>query len=64
MSAKIHVVGNKVNVPDSSRISKHEHSNVIVFIGKMSYDPNIIAVLYFVNNIFQVFVLNFLICSL
>ena len=36
MLAKIHVVGNKVNVPDSSRISKHEHSNVIVFIGKMS----------------------------
>lgn len=52
MLAKIHVVGNIVNVPDSSRISKHEHSNVIVFIGKMSYDPNVIAVLYFVNNIF------------
>jgi glycosyltransferase, family 1 len=52
MPANIHVVGNKVNVPDISRISKHEHSNVLVFIGKMNYDPNVIAVLYFVNKIF------------
>ena len=52
MSSKIYVVGNKVNIPDSSLVSKHSNNNTIVFVGKMSYAPNILAVTHFANNIF------------
>ena len=52
MARTIHVVGNKVNIPDESRISKHEETNQILFVGKMSYEPNIVATTYFVNQVF------------
>lgn len=52
MSRIIHVVGNSVKVPPSALLSKHSNSYTIVFVGKMSYEPNIVAVTYFVNKIF------------
>ena len=41
-----------MNIPDESRISKHEETNQILFVGKMSYEPNIVATTYFVNQVF------------
>ena len=52
MSKTIHVVGNKVHIPDESRISKHDSNDMILFVGKMSYDPNIVATTYFANQVF------------
>ena len=48
----LHVVGNKVNIPDETFISQHEDWGNIVFIGKMNYEPNIVAVTYFAEHIF------------
>lgn len=52
MARTIHVVGNKVHIPDESRMSKHDGNNMIIFVGKMSYEPNIVATTYFVNQVF------------
>ena len=54
MISNLYVVGNKVDVPEQSKISKHQVSDVITFIGKMSYDPNIVAVNYFASEIFPI----------
>lgn len=51
-SKEIYLVGNAVSIPDVSSISSHEVSNIITFIGKMDYDPNILAVSHFATNIF------------
>lgn len=48
----LHVVGNKVNIPDEALISQHENWGNIIFIGKMNYEPNIVAVTYFAEHIF------------
>lgn len=48
----IYTVGNAVDIPDESLICKHISESTIIFLGKMSYDPNIIAVSYFTKNIF------------
>ena len=47
MSAKICVVGNKVYIPDIAAVSRHEKADSIVFVGKMDYEPNVVAVTYF-----------------
>lgn len=52
MSKIIDVVGNMVEIPPLNNICKHDHNNNIVFIGKMSYEPNIVAVSYFAKEIF------------
>lgn len=52
MPAKLYVVGNKVNIPDTSLLSQHEFNNCIVFIGKMNYEPNVVAVTYFAELVF------------
>ncbi len=52
MSANLYVVGNKVNIPDVSLLSRHESGDCIVFIGKMNYEPNVVAVTYFAERIF------------
>ena len=51
MSAKICVVGNKVYIPDIAAVSRHEKADNIVFVGKMDYEPNVVAVTYFVERI-------------
>lgn len=48
---KLHTVGNLVNIPSEHKLSKHTGENNIIFVGKMSYEPNIVAVMYFVNEI-------------
>lgn len=52
MPTKLYVVGNKVNIPDVSLIAKHETNDRIIFIGKMNYEPNVVAVIYFAECIF------------
>lgn len=54
MSGKIYIVGNKVAIPDEEYVSKHESDNIIVFVGKMDYEPNIVAVIYFVTKILSI----------
>ena len=58
MSSKIYVVGNKVDIPDSSLVSRHSNNDTIVFVGKMSYAPNILAVTHFADNIFPSLCIN------
>jgi glycosyltransferase involved in cell wall biosynthesis len=50
-SEKLYVVGNKVSIPDSLQISRHDSTDTIVFVGKMNYDPNAIAVTWFADHI-------------
>ena len=52
MSLKLHVVGNMIDIPDPSFVSNHSNSDTIVFVGKMSYAPNILAVTHFADNVF------------
>ena len=51
MSDRIYTVGNKVSIPCVPLCCKHEVDNKIVFVGKMNYEPNVVAVTYFVNHI-------------
>ena len=48
----ISVIGNKVDIPDKPFVSKHNTENILLFVGKMNYEPNVVAVTYFVENIF------------
>lgn len=48
----IHTVGNMVKIPPEEEVCTHTSSSDIIFVGKMSYDPNIVAVTFFVNEIF------------
>lgn len=52
MEKIIHTVGNKVDIPKDDDVAKHKFDNQIIFVGKMSYEPNIVAVTYFANFIF------------
>ncbi|MEZ3551798.1 MAG: glycosyltransferase family 4 protein [Muribaculaceae bacterium] len=54
MSRIIHTVGNMVKIPDIGSIASHESDNNIIFVGKMSYEPNIVAVTFFSTKIFPV----------
>ena len=49
---KVYIVGNKVDIPDVLHISKHEQTDTIVFVGKMNYEPNVVAVQFFAEAIF------------
>ena len=48
---KISVVGNKVDLPAKACTCKHDVSDTLVFVGKMNYDPNVVAVTSFVDKI-------------
>ncbi len=52
MSRRIYTVGNMVHIPNARCVSKHDEDNIISFIGKMNTEPNVIAVNYFVKDIF------------
>lgn len=52
MEKIIHTVGNKVDIPKDDDVAKHTVDNQIIFVGKMSYEPNVVAVTYFANFIF------------
>lgn len=48
----IHLVGNMVEIPDSASCCTHTGEDTIIFVGKMSYDPNVVAVTYFTKEIY------------
>ena len=48
---KISVVGNKVDLPQASSVCRHNVDDTLLFVGKMNYEPNVVAVTSFVNNI-------------
>lgn len=50
--AGIKVINNFVNIPDESKICKQENDNIILFLGKMDYEPNQTAVSFFADSIF------------
>lgn len=52
MEKIIHTVGNKVDIPKDDDVAKHTVDNQIIFVGKMSYEPNVVAVTYFANFVF------------
>ena len=39
-----------VKIPDVGSIALHESVGNIIFVGKMSYEPNIVAVNFFFNS--------------
>lgn len=41
-----------VSIPAESSIATHESVDHIIFVGKMSYEPNIVAVTFFANVIY------------
>lgn len=51
MKKKIYVVGNKVDIPDSTYVSKHESKEILLFVGKMDYEPNVVAVTTFAERV-------------
>ena len=59
MSERIYTVGNKVYIPDVTLCCKHTNINKIVFVGKMDYEPNIVAVSYFAKSILPKLVSSF-----
>lgn len=50
--SEIIVINNYVDFPDESKICKHTSTDIIMFLGKMDYEPNITAVSHFVKNVF------------
>ena len=46
------LVGNAVVKVPNEKLNNYVSSNLIVFVGKMSYEPNIVAVSWFVRNVF------------
>ena len=50
--SEITVINNYVDIPEQTRICRHKKDNVIIFLGKMDYEPNITAVKYFADEIF------------
>lgn len=52
MTKPIFTVGNMVDVPEDAALSLHDHDNNLIFLGKMSYEPNIVAVSFFAHSVF------------
>lgn len=50
--SKIVVINNYVEIPEESKVCRHNNDNVILFLGKMDYEPNVTAVKYFAEDIF------------
>ena len=51
MKSILFTVGNYTEIPSAEHICTHTGKNKIVFVGKMDYDPNVIATTWFVKNI-------------
>ena len=45
------MVGNKVEIPNDIFVSKHESDGILVFVGKMNYEPNVVAVTWFAEHV-------------
>lgn len=45
------MIGNKVEIPDDILVSKHESDGILVFVGKMNYEPNVVAVTWFAEHV-------------
>lgn len=54
----ISVIGNKVDIPNETFVSKHITNNILLFVGKMNYEPNVVAVTTFAKNIFPHLLVN------
>ena len=52
MNKGIYVVGNKVDIPEEDDVSLHNNENLLLFVGKMNYEPNVVAVTSFVQKVF------------
>lgn len=52
MPITIHNVGNMVDIPAENQVACHNCMDEIIFVGKMSYEPNIVAVNYFATSIY------------
>lgn len=50
--SKIVVINNYVDIPEESKLCRHNNDNVILFLGKMDYEPNVTAVKYFAEDVF------------
>lgn len=50
--SEITVINNYVEIPPEPETCSHENDNIILFLGKMDYEPNITAVKYFVEEVF------------
>ena len=59
MGKIIHNVGNLVDIPDDCRTTKYDSEDNIIFVGKMSYEPNVVAVSYFATRIYPKLKLKF-----
>ncbi len=51
MEKEIYVIGNKVEIPNDIFVSKHESDGILVFVGKMNYEPNVVAVTWFAEHV-------------
>lgn len=51
---KLYIVGNYVEIPDENVINDGCNDKNLIFIGKMDYEPNVLAVVYFCNEIFPI----------
>lgn len=51
MNKDVYVVGNKVDIPADILTSKHENEGILLFVGKMDYEPNVIAVTTFAERV-------------
>lgn len=49
---KLTIVGNYVNIPNEENTNQGGSGQIISFIGKMNYEPNILAVEYFCEFVF------------
>lgn len=50
--SKIYIVNNSVKLPPAEELNTFVHVNDLVFVGKMDYAPNIIAVTFFAKEIY------------
>ena len=51
MEKGVYVIGNKVEIPNDILVSKHESDGILVFVGKMNYEPNVVAVTWFAERV-------------
>lgn len=51
MNKDVYVVGNKVDIPADILTSKHENEEILLFVGKMDYEPNVLAVTTFAERV-------------
>jgi len=52
MRTEIYTVGNYTDIPHAGKLCSHTGQNTLVFVGKMDYDPNIVAMTWFVRKVF------------